>query len=96
MRMVNDLQPKDITGQVIIVPGLNTPAVRASSRVSPLDGKNLNRTFPGDPTGGVTDQIAHYVETELLPLSDAAIDLHSGGKASFFTPCTLATQTKKY
>ena len=94
MRMVNDLQPKDITGQVIIVPGLNTPAVRASSRVSPLDGKNLNRTFPGDPTGGVTDQIAHYVETELLPLSDAAIDLHSGGKASFFTPCTLATQTK--
>jgi len=94
MRIVNDLQVEDITGQVIIVPGLNTPAVRVSSRVSPLDGQNLNRAFPGDPTGGVTDQIAHYVETILLPFSDAAVDLHSGGKASFFTPCTLATRTK--
>ena len=94
MRMVNDLQIKDITGQVIIIPGLNTPAVHVSSRVSPLDGQNLNRAFPGNSTGGVTDQIAHYVETKLLPLSDAAVDLHSGGKASFFTPCTLATRTE--
>lgn len=94
MRLVGALSPVDIKGQIIVVPGLNAPAVRAAARVSPLDGVNLNRAFPGDPLGGVTDQIACYIETELLPLADAAIDLHAGGKASFFAPCTLPTRTQ--
>ncbi|QBY00320.1 succinylglutamate desuccinylase [Rhodophyticola sp. CCM32] len=94
MRLVHILDVAALTGQIIIVPSLNFPAMRASSRVSPLDGVNLNRAFPGDPLGGVTEQIAYYVETELLPLADAAVDLHSGGKASVFAACTLATQTE--
>ncbi len=94
MRLLNDLTPEKISGQVIVVPGLNAPALKASSRVSPLDGVNLNRAFPGDPKSGVTEQIAHYIETELLPGADAAVDLHSGGKASFFAPCTLPTRTE--
>lgn len=93
MRLVGALTPKDITGQIIALPALNAPAVRAAARVSPLDGVNLNRAFPGDPMGGVTDQIAYYVEKELLPLADAAVDLHAGGSASFFAPCTLPTRT---
>lgn len=93
MRLSNDLDVGEITGQIIIVPALNTPALQDASRVSPIDGVNLNRAFPGNPTGGVTEQIAYYVETELLPLADAAIDLHSGGKASVFAPCTLPTRT---
>lgn len=93
MRLVNNLKLDDITGQIIIIPGLNAPAINASTRVSPLDGGNLNRAFPGDPMGGITEQIAYYVETVLLPMSDAAVDLHSGGKASFFEPCSLATRT---
>ncbi|MEP4198384.1 MAG: succinylglutamate desuccinylase/aspartoacylase family protein [Aliishimia sp.] len=94
MRLVHDLDPASLNGQIIIVPGLNAPALRESSRVSPLDDSNLNRGFPGDALGGVTSQIAYYVETELLPLADAAIDLHAGGKASFFTPCALPIRTK--
>lgn len=94
MRLVDDLKVEDIAGQIIIIPGLNAPALRASSRVSPLDGVNLNRAFPGDPAGGITEQIAYYIETELLPMAEAAVDLHSGGKASVFAACTLATRTK--
>lgn len=94
MRLAATLMPADITGQIIIVPALNTPAVRQSTRVSPLDDINLNRAFPGNPLGGVTEQIAYYVETELIPLADAALDLHAGGKASFFAPCTLPTRTE--
>ena len=93
MRLVSTLTPADISGQIIFLPALNAPAVRASARVSPLDDVNLNRAFPGDALGGVTDQIAYYVETELLPLADAAVDLHAGGKASVFAPCTLPTRT---
>ncbi|MYF88888.1 MAG: succinylglutamate desuccinylase, partial [Boseongicola sp. SB0676_bin_33] len=79
---------------VILVPALNAPAMASSARVSPLDGANLNRTFPGDPNGGPTAMIANFVETELLSRADAVVDLHSGGKASFFQPCTLVTHCK--
>jgi predicted deacylase len=94
MRVIHALDPSDLRGQIIAFPALNMPAVSASSRVSPLDGANLNRAFPGDRDGGPTAMIAQFLETEILPLCDAAIDLHSGGKASFFQPCALPTLTE--
>jgi len=93
MRLARRLSPDVVSGQLILMPALNAPAVAASSRVSPLDDGNLNRTFPGDADGGPTAMLAHFVETVLLPRCDAVIDLHSGGKASFFQPCVLATRT---
>ena len=93
MRLTARLDCDKLTGQVILIPGLNAPALKAASRVSPLDGVNLNRGFPGSPSGSISEQIAYYVETELLPRADAVVDLHSGGKASFFAPCSLATRT---
>ncbi len=93
MRLAARLTPDDLAGQVILIPGLNAPALAASARVSPLDDQNLNRAFPGDADGGPTAMLAHFVETMLLPRVDAAIDLHSGGKASVFQPCALATRT---
>ena len=93
MRLARRLSPDVVSGQLILMPALNGPAVAASSRVSPLDDGNLNRAFPGDADGGPTAMLAHFVETVLLPRCDAVIDLHSGGKASFFQPCVLATRT---
>jgi predicted deacylase len=94
MRLVQKIDPRDLAGQVILLPALNAPAFAASSRVSPLDGANLNRAFPGDANAGPTAMIADFIEQVLLPRCDGAIDLHSGGKASFFAPSALATQTK--
>ncbi|NVO58452.1 succinylglutamate desuccinylase/aspartoacylase family protein [Rhodobacteraceae bacterium B1Z28] len=93
LRLAAQLDPSELTGQVILIPALNAPAVHASSRVSPLDGQNLNRAFPGDADGGPTAMLAHFVEAELIPRADAVIDLHSGGKASVFQPCALAART---
>lgn len=93
MRLVDVLDVDAITGQIIVVPALNAPALQEASRVSPVDGVNLNRAFPGNPNGGITEQIAYYVETQLLPMANAAVDLHSGGNASVFAPCTLPTRS---
>ncbi|NKB63455.1 MAG: succinylglutamate desuccinylase [Gammaproteobacteria bacterium] len=90
MRLLNDLDITHINGRIIIIPALNAPAIAESSRVSSIDGLNMNRAFPGDPDGSPVQMIAHYVEAELLPQCDAAIDLHSGGKASVFVTCALA------
>lgn len=80
----------NLRGRVIILPALNWPAVSAGRRNSPLDGGNLNREFPGDGDGGPTAMIAHYVTSELFPLADLVIDLHSGGRSLDYLPVALA------
>lgn len=90
--LFQQLQPSDVRGRIIIMPALNLPASRASTRTSPLDGGNLNRLFPGRIDGSVTEEIAHYVATELIPMADLVCDLHSGGSSLMYVPCALATQ----
>lgn len=85
-KLIQTLDPARIQGRVIVMPFLNAPAVMAGTRVSPIDGVNMNRTFPGDPLGTVTRMIAHYVHSVLLPMADAVADIHSGGKTMFFSP----------
>lgn len=85
-KLASSLQAKDVEGRVIMTPSLNLPAALAGTRCSPEDGLNLNRVFPGDPSASTTMKIAHYVSTELLPLCDAQLDLHSGGSTLDFIP----------
>ncbi len=90
--LLRALKPEDVSGRVIILPCANLPASLAGIRTSPLDGGNLNRLFPGDADGTVTQQIAHFIATELIPRADLVVDLHSGGSSLMYTPCALATQ----
>jgi len=88
-RLIRELQPGEVRGHVIILPSANFPAAMAGSRTSPIDGGNLNRSFPGDPGGGPTEQIAYYLESELLPRVDFVLDIHSGGSSLTYIPSTL-------
>lgn len=81
MNLAREIEARDIKGRIIIVPALNFPAVAAGRRISPLDGGNLNRTFPGNPYGTPTEMIAHYVCEVLIPMADLVVDLHSGGRS---------------
>ncbi len=87
MKLARELTPDIVTGRIILIPSLNFPAARAATRLSPLDGMNMNRAFPGNPEGSVTSQIAHFLTTVLFPLSDVVIDIHSGGRSMEFVPC---------
>ncbi len=84
------LDPTQVRGRVIIVPFLNFPAFRAARRLSPIDGANLNRIFPGRPDGSVTEKIADFVQRELLPRADLVLDFHSGGRSLDFVPFAAA------
>ena len=57
--------------------------------MSPLDRLNLNRTFPGDPHGSITEQISFYLNDHLFPITDAYADLHSGGSPLHLLPSTI-------
>ncbi len=84
--LIRNLDPARVTGRLIILPALNFPAVMAASRVSPLDQGNLNRAFPGEADGGPTSAIAHYLTSVVLPMTNAAADLHSGGTTGMYVP----------
>jgi predicted deacylase len=86
MNLVRTLDAGQFKGRVIVVPMLNRPAVAAGTRLSPLDGKNMNRSFPGQPNDTITGMIAHYVSSVLFPLADIVIDIHSGGRSAHFLP----------
>src|SRR5207302_483256 len=82
-RLIRELDPAEVQGRIIILPSANFPAAMAGSRTSPLDQGNLNRSFPGDPTGGPTAQIAYYIEHEPLAgggqVTPAALRIAEGG-----------------
>ena len=86
LNLARSLTPEQIQGRVIIVPMLNRPAVAAGTRLSPIDGCNMNRAFPGQPDDTITGQIAHFVSSALLPLADLVVDIHSGGSSTLFLP----------
>lgn len=87
MKLARETTPDQVTGRLILIPSLNFPAALAATRLSPIDGMNLNRAFPGEAEGSVTSQIAHYLTQVLFPLSDVVIDIHSGGRSMEFVPC---------
>jgi ectoine utilization protein EutE len=87
MKLARELTPEQVTGRLILIPSLNFPAALAATRLSPIDGMNLNRAFPGEAEGPVTGQIAHFLTNVLFPLSDVVIDIHSGGRSMEFVPC---------
>lgn len=88
--LAHELDPAQIRGRVIIVPFMNYPAFRAGTRVSPIDGVNLNRAFPGAPDGTSTRKIADYFNDTLVPMADLVVDFHSGGKTLDFLPFACA------
>jgi N2-acetyl-L-2,4-diaminobutanoate deacetylase len=89
MKLCRSLDPARVEGRLIVIPCLNLPAVRAGTRFSPIDALNMNRVFPGRREGSVTELIAHYVSQCILPLADAVVDLHSGGKTLHFLPAAI-------
>jgi predicted deacylase len=83
-KLVRAIDPAQVQGRIIIIPMLNRPAGQAGTRLSPVDGKNMNRAFPGERNGTLTSIIAHYVSNALFPLADLVVDIHSGGRSILF------------
>ncbi len=80
---VNRLVAGDLAlraGVVEVVPIVHEAAFFNDTRVSPLDGGNLARVFPGDPDGAPTARLAHALQTRVLAGADLLIDLHTSGQ----------------
>jgi predicted deacylase len=84
------LDPQHLRGRVIVVPVMSLVSFTARSiYVNPLDGKNLNRVFPGDAAGTASQQIAHWVFQNVIARADYYIDLHGGDLIEALVPFTI-------
>ncbi len=73
-------------GTLLLIPIAHPPAYTARTRRSPLDGLDLNRVFPGDPAGSITERIADYMCTRLLGGCDLVVSLHGLGVYGTLAP----------
>ena len=90
LRFARLVDPTSLQGQVIVAPMANPPAFWARSiYVCPLDGKNLNRVFPGDPQGSPSEILAHWLFQNLISRGDYYIDLHGGDMIEALVPFVI-------
>ncbi len=76
-RVLNDLDPKDLTGAVIGMPVVNLLGFSRGTRYLP-DRRDLNRFFPGSNAGSAASRIAHSLFRDLIVHCDALVDFHTG------------------
>ncbi len=85
-KLARSLDAAQIKGTVIILPCLNPPAAKHQCRLSPLDNKNLNRCFPGDINGSISERIAELVVKEVISRAELILDIQSGGNSMAYAP----------
>ena len=85
-RLALELDPAAVQGRVIMLPMVNVPAALNDTRLSPVDGWDINRTFPGDPRGTFSPMLAHFLDTVILPLVDVSVDVHTAGHSNDTVP----------
>lgn len=90
VQFMRTLDVSAVAGSILAVPVVSPTSFAARSPfVVPEDGRNLNRSFPGDPNGSFTEVLAHHVFSEFLTGSDVLIDLHGGDMVEALEPFAL-------
>jgi predicted deacylase len=88
------IDPSQLRGMVVMVHVANMPSFLGRTvYFSPVDGKNLNRCYPGKADGTISERIAHAITTEVIDRSDCLLDLHCGDGNESLRPYVYRTVT---
>ncbi len=88
------ITPGHLAGTIIMVHCANMPSFLGRTvYFSPVDGKNLNRVYPGKTDGTVSDRIAYAMTTEVIEKSDYVLDLHCGDGNESLMPYLYQSET---
>jgi len=98
-RVRASLDPATLKGTVLIVHVANMPSfLKRTIYYSPVDGKNLNRVYPGKADGTVSERIAYAITNQIIERADYLVDMHSGDgneslrPYSYWSPLGLNTR----
>jgi predicted deacylase/dienelactone hydrolase len=88
-RVRAQVDPAQLRGTLILVHVANLPSfVHRTIYRNPWDHKNLNRVYPGDPNGTVTQRIADVITRDVIEKSDYLVDMHAGDGNESLIPFT--------
>ena len=81
------LDPASLSGTILMVHVANPPSFLGRTiYTSPIDGKNLNRVYPGKPDGTISERIAHSITTQVIERADYLVDMHGGDGNEILRP----------
>ena len=90
LRVIEEVNPEELSGVLLLVPAVNQASFEARTAfISPLDGLNLNRCFPGNPKGTMSYRVAHCLFTEVVSKADYLIDCHGGDLNQDYVGCNF-------
>lgn len=83
------IDPAALRGTVLIVHVANMPSFLGRTvYYSPIDGKNLNRVYPGKADGTVSERIAYAITNQIIERADFLVDIHAGDGNESLRPYT--------
>jgi len=90
IRLFKELTPETVAGKIQIVTISSLKAFESRSMfVCPVDGKNLNRVFPGDKDGSYTQVLAYHLFNDVILKGDYHLDLHGGDMVEALVPFSM-------
>jgi len=93
-KLAEKLDPAELHGTVILVPLVNLPSFEHKVvHVNPVDGKSMNRYYPGKADGSQTERAAFVVTRDVVDKCDHLIDLHGGDLDENLRPYSYWTVT---
>jgi uncharacterized protein len=93
-KLIAALDPKEISGTVIIVPLVNVASFEQKvPHVNPIDNKSMNRWYPGKMDGTQTDRASYLITKQVVEQCDHLIDLHGGDLDESLRPYSYWTKT---
>ena len=90
LRLAHSLDPAKLHGRVMVLPVVSMQAYKSRSiYIVPMDGKNLNRQFPGDAEGTASEQLAYWLTFNVFKQTNYYVDLHCGDLNEALVPFTV-------
>lgn len=93
-RLIERLDPTEITGSIILLPLVNVPSFEHKvPHVNPVDGKSMNRFYPGRYDGSQTERASFVITRQVVEKCDHLIDMHGGDLDESLRPYSYWTKT---
>src|ERR1044071_7384152 len=78
-KVIQSLDPAQISGTVIILPLVNIASFEQKvPHVNPVDGKSMNRFYPGKQDGTQTERVSYAITKQVVERCDYLVDYHGG------------------
>lgn len=86
-KLMQEIDVSQLKGTLLFVPIANTASFYTRTPfLNPQDKKNLNNAFPGNPRGTITERLAHFITTHIIPKTDVLLDIHGGDACEDLLP----------